>query len=385
MHVAVLGAGYAGISIARRLERSLPDADEITVVDERDTHLVQHLVHRVIRYPSLAEDLTIPIAELLDRADHRQARVTGLDPDSGRVDLSDGSLRYDAGVVALGAQTAFYDLPGVEEHATPCKRLHHAEQIRSEAHAVCETGGRIVVGGAGLAGVQVAGELAAMAATADPEVEIVLLEALDSVAPAFPQEFQRVVADELRDSGVVIRTGTAVEGADDEAVSLADGESVAYDAFVWTGGIAGQDAVDGERPQVRADLRLGDRTFAVGDAVRVVDANGEPAPPSAQTAVRQAGVAAENVRRVLDEHDGAGFRPRLDRYRYDELGWMVSIGDATVAQVGPSILRGPAAKALKTTVGAGYLGSVDGIRRAADYVWEAVGEKDGAESAESSP
>jgi NADH dehydrogenase len=376
MHVAVLGAGYAGVALARELERSLSDDVAITVVDERETHVVQHLIHRLVRYPSLQDELTVPVGELLDRATHRRGRLTDVDPDAGEVTLEEGSLSYDIGAVCLGARTADYGIPGVEEYGTPLKRPRHAEGIRSEFLDVCESGGRAVVVGAGLSGVQVAGELADLARQqgVSDNLEIRLLEQFGTVAPAFPENFQRAVAEELTERGVDVETGRTVEAVAADAVSLEQGESVEYDQLVWTAGITGGDAMGGQRPQVRADLRLGERTFAVGDAARVVDANGEPAPASAQTAVRQADVAAENIERLLAYHrDGDGFRPRLERYRYDEPGWLVSVGDGTVAQVGPSVLRGKAAKALKTTVGAGYLASVGAIERASDLVWEEVG------------
>jgi NADH dehydrogenase len=374
MHVAVLGAGYAGISLVRTLERTLPENVAITVVDERETHLVQHLVHRLVRHPSLADELTVPIADLLGRAQHRRARVTGFDPDAGEVQLEDGTLSYDLGAVCLGAQTAYYDVPGARTHGTPLKRVRHADRIRTDFLDVCARTGRTVVVGAGLSGIQVAGELADLAREEAADVEVRLLEQLETVAPNFPEPFQRAVAEELTERGVHVETGRTVEGVDGEGITLADGDRLPYDQLVWTGGIAGQDAASGERPVVRADLRLGARTFAVGDAARVVDTNGEPAPASAQTAVRQADVAATNVARLADYYrDGDDFEPRLDRYRYDELGWLVSVGDGTVAQVGPTVVRGAAAKALKTTVGAGYLASVGAIRNASEFVWEEVG------------
>jgi NADH dehydrogenase len=368
MHVAVLGAGYAGVALTRKLESGLPADVSITVVDERPDHLVQHLIHRAIRYPDLADELRVPFGELFDRAEHRRARVTGLDPDAGRAELDDGTLEFDVGALALGARTAYYGLPGVETHATPLKRLRHAEAIRERFLEVCGEGGRAVVGGAGLSGIQAAGELAAVADERESDAEVVLLEQQGSVAPAFPERFQQAVAEELVERGVDVRTGREVVAVEDGTVELADGD-LAYDQLVWTGGIAGGDATGGQRPVVRATLRLGDRTFALGDAARVVDADGEAVPASAQTAVREASVAATNVGRlVAHRRDGEGFEPRLERYDYTGLGWLVSVGDGAVAQVGPSVLRGRAAKAAKETVAAGYLGQLGAVDRALGYV-----------------
>ncbi len=376
MHVAVLGAGYAGLSLARQLESTLPEAVDLTVVDERDTHLVQHLIHRAIRHPEVAEDLRLPLADLLDSAEHRQSRVESVDPEAGRVELTDGSLEYDVGAICLGAQTDFHGLPGVAEHATPLKRLSHAEAIRERFLDVCEDGGRAVVGGAGLSGIQVAGELAALAAdgTVDDAVEVRLLEQAAHVAPTFPESFQDAVADELESRGVVVETGRTVTGVTDGAVACEDGSDVSFDQLVWTGGIVGQAAMDDRRPQVRARLRLTDRTLALGDAARVVDAQGTAVPASAQTALAQADVAATNVARLVDHQrsGGAGFEPRLSTYRYEPKGWLVTVGDGAVAKVGPTVVRGAAARTLKTSVAERYLRSLEGGPGLLDRISEAV-------------
>jgi len=448
MRVAVLGAGYAGLTLARKLESSLPDDADLVVVDEDATHLVQHELHRVVRRPALADEISLDLDDVLDEATVREATVTDLDPDAGVATL-DGSERldYDYAAVSLGAATNFYDLPGVEDHATPLKRLEHAEAIRAEFldvldAATPEDPRRVVVGGAGLSGIQVAGELAALARerrdrgateSGEPEipdaddepielqlddgaesgrknddesgeqsgdgsaaeavsdadegalsipgeaVEILLLEMQPNVAPGFPENFQGAVRSALEDRNVRIRTGAAAASADADTIELDSGESIDYDQFVWTGGIRGPPALDDERPPVRNTLRLGDGTFVLGDAGKVVDTDGEAVPASAQAAVRQARVVAANIAKLVDhERSGAdGFEPRLDGYRFDSPGWLVSVGDGAVAQVGPTVLTGYAAKVLKTSVGAGYLSSVGAIENAVDLVREELGWPDG--------
>lgn len=374
MRAAVLGAGYAGLTLARRLERTLPATAELVVVDESTNHLVQHELHRVVRRPSLADDITVDLREVLD-CDVRQATVADVDTDAGVATLAtdDGEeeLSYDVGAVCLGAETAFFDLPGLRAHATPLKRLDHAEQIREEFLALRD-GDRVVVGGAGLSGVQVAGELAALADEESMDVEVVLLEQEAEVAPTFPESFRRAVREALVGAGVVVRTGETVEGADDEVVRLEADDDLPYDQLVWTGGITGSGAMAGDRPVVRADLRLGERTFAVGDAARIVDSDGEAVPASASAAIREASVAGKNVVRLANylEGGGDGFEPRLAQYRFDVPGWLVSVGDDAVAKVGPTVVTGKPALALKTTVGAGYLGTVGAVRNATDLVRE---------------
>ncbi|MDY6817880.1 MAG: FAD-dependent oxidoreductase [Halobacteriales archaeon] len=372
--VAVFGAGYAGVTTARRLESLLPTDVDLIVVERSGTHLVQHELHRVIRRPSFEDDITVPLEELFEHASIRQATVESIDPEDRQATFDDGStLSYDYGAVCLGAETAYYDLPGVETHATPLKSLADAHTIRADFLDVLETGGRVVIGGAGLSGIQVAGELAALArqeAAAD-RVTIELVERLESVAPGFPANFRTAVAEELRERDIVLRTDTAVEAATDSVLETDAGE-IPYDQLLWTGGITGPMALGGDRPRVNSTLQLADGTFVVGDAARVVDRDGEAVPASAQAAVREARTAATNIARLVD-HDRSEddlFEPRLEPYSFDDLGWIVSVGNGAVAQVGPTVVRGTAALALKTTVGVGHLTSVGAVRNAVELARE---------------
>ncbi|WP_253736585.1 NAD(P)/FAD-dependent oxidoreductase [Halohasta salina] len=382
MHVVVLGAGYAGVTLTRKLESSLPAAVDLTLVDEHERHLVQHEVHRAIRRPSIVDAIEVPLDSLFDRAEIVTARIEDVDPEANRVVLDSGeTIDYDYAGLCLGADTADYGLPGVADYGLPLKSVDDAEAIRERALEAIDAGdeARFVVGGAGLSGVQVAGELATLAEEegAADRIEIVVLEQLESVAPAFPAAFQDAVAEALAARGVEIRTETAVSEATDSTVETrhertGTERSVDYDLFVWTGGIGGAAAMAGDRPIVRADLRLTESTFALGDAARVVDADGEAVPASASAAIRAAPVAASNITRLVgwELDDRTGFEPRMELFRFDVPGWIVSVGDGAVAQVGPKVVTGKPAKALKASVGAGYLTSVQAIRQATELVGE---------------
>jgi NADH dehydrogenase len=360
MRVAVFGGGYAGLVAVTRLERRLRTDADLVFVDPRSAHLVKHELHRVVRRPAVGDAIRIPFDSILDRAQIREQRVVDLDPDAGRATFEDGdTLSYDAGVVAIGAAPAYYGLPGVEANATPLDSVARAREIGSGMEDLVDAGGgTAVVGGAGLAGVQVAGELAEMAA--GTPVSVLLLEQADRVAPQVPPRFSQAIADCLETVGVQVETNQPIDRATTDVIELRSGQELLTDLFVWTGGITGRAAFGGERPQVRADLRLGDRTFAAGDAVRVVDQNGSLVAPTAQAAVAMAPLAADNAERRTNQ-GSAGMGPSSRRYRDDPSGLVVTVGDETVAQVGPSILRGSPAKALKSLVGTRYLSSAGAI------------------------
>ena len=370
MHVAVFGAGYAGLTAVRRLERALPDSVDLTLVTDEPYHLVQHELHRVIRRPDVTETICVPLEDLTSRATRRIERVESVDPANGTATLTDGRIEYDYAAVCLGAETDFHGLDGVREHAIPLKRLEHAERIRAAVHTA--EGGDIVVGGGGLSGVQVAGEIAALASEEEYDATIRLVERNDSVAPGFEPAFQRAIRETLDEHGIDVRTGVGVTGASENRVELDTGESFSSEVLVWTGGIRGPDALAGERVATRETLRGENGTFYVGDSARVTDATGAAVPASAQTALREANVAADNIA-ALVEHEltgGSSFEPSLDRYGFDSPGWVVSVGDDAVAQVGPTVLRGQAARAAKAGIGAAHLSSVGAITNASTLVRE---------------
>ena len=381
MDVVILGAGYAGVTLTQQLETALPESVALTLVDESETHLVQHEVHRAIRRPSITDAIQIPLASLVDRAEIVTDRITNVDTETNQVSLESGeTLTYDYAAVCLGAETAHYDLPGLEAHGLPLKSVSDAEAIRQQALEIIDSGdpARFVVGGAGLSGVQVAGELATLVDEKDAgdRIDILVIEQRESVAPAFSEAFQQAIEQALTDRGIEIRTGTAINRATDSTIetepSSGNDESVDYELFVWTGGIGGSTAMAGDRPVVQADLRLTGSTFGLGDAVRIVDADGQAVPASASAAIRSARVAADNISSLVKwELDGReGFEPRLRQFRFAVPGWIVSVGDGAVAQVGPKVVTGSAAKTLKASVGAGYLSSVRAIRQATELVGE---------------
>ncbi|WP_248516094.1 NAD(P)/FAD-dependent oxidoreductase [Salinarchaeum laminariae] len=418
MRVLVLGGGYAGVTLARKLERRLEADHDLLVIDDDGQHVLQHELHRVVRRPDLAEEIGMELDALLDRATVREARVDAISPDRRTVTLDSGeAIEYDACAVAIGAAPSMA-VEGVAEHGIPLKRLADARRIHdratelargqvsdaADAEARGDGSANVVIGGAGLSGVQVAGELAALndqfenGREANEETEtdeygeeskeegvsevdgdenastlsVTLLEQQSSVAPGFEPPFRGAIRAALDDRGIDVRTSATVERATADAVELETGESIPHDLLVWTGGITGQGAVDGDRPVVDATLELGDRTFGLGDAVRAIDRDGEAVPATAQAAVRAAETVATNVERVLDGSDDA-FEPRLERFAFDPPGWVVSVGNGAVAQVGPTVVTGAAAVALKTSVGVGYLSSVGARREAVELVNQELG------------
>ncbi|WP_247731418.1 NAD(P)/FAD-dependent oxidoreductase [Halovivax limisalsi] len=371
MHVVVLGGGYAGLVTTRRLERRLPSDVRLTLVNESPDHVLKHELHRVIRRPAMANAIRLSLPAVTDRARIHVATVESLDRAGRIVECSTGPIEYDYCVCCLGTATDYHGMASVRDRAVPLASSADALAIRSGYREALESAGsvRLVVGGAGLSGVQVAGELAALARAwdASDRTTVTLLERASTVAPGFPPRFAAAIREALDASGVRVEPETTVVGADDGAVETADGRSVPFDQLVWTGGIRGTDAQRGTRPTVGPALQLDRFTFGCGDAVRVEDATGDRVPASAQSARQTARTAAENVDRLV-RHDRSSTAPPaavdLDEFEWAAPGWAVSVGDDAVAIVGSRVVTGRPARIAKAAAGARHLAAVGAGRTA---------------------
>ncbi|WP_135662659.1 NAD(P)/FAD-dependent oxidoreductase [Halorhabdus rudnickae] len=376
--VVVLGSGYAGAGAIKRLESELGADVDLTWISEQPYHLVLHEVHRCIRDPSVRDDITIPIEEIKSpTTTFREGLVETVDTDARTVHLADGeSIDYDYLLVAVGSQTAFFGIDGLEEHALTLKCLDDALAIHDEIGTAARDASddepaRVLVGGAGQTGVQVAGEIAAYRDEHDAPIEILLVEGMDAVVPGNERPFQKAIRERLDERGVIVRTGQFIDDVDAETIYLEDGEEIPYDVLIWTGGITGQQEMndvsiskDRESNRLKATTTFqtdGERVFAIGDAALVEQPGDEPAPPTAQAAWQAADVAAENIARAIRGQP-------LKEWRFEDKGTVVSVGDDAVATdvlYSPiKTFNGMPAELLKKVIATRWIADVSSLSRA---------------------
>jgi NADH dehydrogenase len=383
--VVVLGAGYAGAGAVKRFEAATDESTGLTWISEHDYHLVLHEAHRVIRDTGVASKITIPVEEIKSpETTFRSARVTGIDVEERRVELDDSEpVDYDYLLVALGSQTAFYGIEGLREHAHTLKSLDdartlHEDVVDAAADAAQSDPAQIVVGGAGLSGIQSAGEIAAYRDEHRAPLDVTLVEGLDQVLPGNDPELQGALRKRLEAAGVDIMCGEFVSAVDDDTIYVGGGEDSSpteldYDVFLWTGGITGQDELastaldtDDRSNRVHADRDFqtsDDRVFALGDTALIDQNTEEFAPPTAQAAWQAAEVAGENLARAAAGRS-------LRTWTYDDRGTLISVGDEAVAHgIDPIPIEtfgGLGAELLKKTVAARWIADVSSVGRAID-------------------
>jgi len=383
--VVVLGSGYAGAGAVTSFEEASDDSADLTWISEHDYHLVLHESHRVIRDTNVASKISIPVDEIKSPdTTFKQDHVTEIDVDEREVHLRDGEpVSYDYLLVALGSRTAFYGIEGLEAYAHTLKSLDDAQEIHHDlsdavAGATRSDPAQVVVGGAGLSGIQSAGEVAAYRDEHRAPVEVTLVEGLDEVLPGNDPELQGALRKRLEAAGIDIMTGEFVSKVDEDTIYVGGGEDeepteLDYEVFVWTGGITGQDeltstAVDKDdrsnRMYADRDFQTSDdRVFAIGDTAMIEQGPEDFAPPTAQAAWQAAEVAGENLARAARGES-------LRTWTYNDKGTLVSVGDKAVAHgVDPlpvDTFGGIGAELLKKAVAARWIADVSSIGRAID-------------------
>lgn len=345
-----MGAGFAGLQVVRRLAGEPVD---VTLVDRRNYNTFQPLLYQVatagLDEGGVAHTIRAIFADDAN-VDVQLGTVLGIDRVQRIVELDDGgALPYDALVIAVGATTNDFGIPGVAEHAYPLYTLTEAIKLRQHVLGCFEATERdpplvddgaltcVIVGG-GPTGVETAGTMAELFhkvlskgyRRADvSRARVILLEMGDELLSNFRTASRRNACKTLEGRGVEVRFGERVAEVSPTGVRLASGEHLSSRTVVWTAGVRvnvladrlGLEQAKGGRIVVEPDLSLpGDpKVLVVGDVAAAVDKRGHVLPQLAPVAMQTGSHAAEQVLRRLNGEPTRHFR-------YRDKGTMATIG-----------------------------------------------------------
>ena len=350
--VVVVGGGFAGLAAVKTLSKIRPPV-RTTLLEQHNYHLFQPLLYQLATGVVQPADIAHPVRGIIRRyrrASVRMATVTGVDFDAREVLTQEGrSFPYDYLVLAAGATTNTFGIPGVEEHSFPLKTMPDALQLRAHLLRQFELADNdpseidrgamtVVVVGGGPTGVEMAGalhELFKHVLVHDfPDLDInqarvVLLEAMDHLLAPFHPSSRQHALDILQKRGVEVRLGSAMERATPDEVVLKDGSVIPTRTLIWGAGVRAHPLADvlgleqtrGGRILVGEDLAVPGRpeVFVVGDLAGAGDGKGGLLPQVAQPAIQEARHAAQNIERTLKGEPRTGFE-------YKDKGIMATIG-----------------------------------------------------------
>jgi NADH dehydrogenase len=203
----------------------------------------------------------------------------------------------------------------------------------------------VIVGG-GFAGVETAGEINDFIRDSVKEhyhnidsnnIRVMIVQSGDRLLPEMSKQLAEFALERLRKSGIEIILNQRVTGATPNTVSLKDGTIIPTKTIIWSGGVAPSSLLtsiscehDHKSGRITVDKYLElpnyKGVYALGDCAYITDPNsGNPYPPTAQHAIREGAIVANNII--------ASIEGRLEEDRkifdYKTKGMMASIGKRT--------------------------------------------------------
>ncbi|RKN08695.1 NAD(P)/FAD-dependent oxidoreductase [Streptomyces radicis] len=360
--ILVVGGGYVGLYAARRILKKMRYGEAtVTVVDPRSYMTYQPFLPEAAAGSISPRHVVVPLRRVLPKAEVLTGRVTSVDQDRRVAAVSPlvgqpYEVPFDYLVVALGAVSRTFPVPGLAEQGIGMKgveeaiglRNHVLEQLDKADSTTDEDVRRkaltfVFVGG-GFAGAETIGEVEDMARDATryypgirrEDMRFLLVDVADKILPEVGPKLGEWGLEHLQKRGIEVHLGTSLVSCVDGHVELSNGVTADSNTLVWTAGVKPNPALAhyglplGPRGHVdtRPTLQVtgADHIWSAGDNAQVPDLAARAAgqenawcPPNAQHALRQAKLLGDNVI--------AGMRgfPQKE-YKHASLGAVAGLG-----------------------------------------------------------
>lgn len=378
--LVILGAGYAGVTLAQRVWQRTKGGLPIILVDQSPLHVLRTELYEIGEMASARGDSrwSLPLEEIFDRTNvrHQQGRVLAIDLAHRRLELDTVGIKFGTLAICLGNRPAYYGVEGAREYAHQVYSLEGARRLAgaireselASVHLQGERRPRFVVIGGGATGTELAGDIATtdwsgLTSPGARSPEVVLITGALPFLPGLPASVQRHAREQLQGAGVMLLEGINTTRVEPRSVFLEDGSKLTADLVVWAAGVEAPALVralpvahgKGGRIAVNPTLEVPGfpGVFAVGDVAEVVDPTTRmPVPQTAQAAIAEARAAADNL---VALRANASLHPFVYRERASILALGPKRGAVTVGGV---TLWGRPVSWLKRTIEREYVRSL---------------------------
>src|SRR6266568_8545584 len=263
--VIILGGGFAGLSAAMYLDKTLArNADaEVTLINRENFILFTPMLHEVASGDLYPGDIVNPLRRILHHVKFVQAEVQAVDLSAHRVRCIGGvaqialEFEFDHLLLTLGSETNFFNLPGVSEWAVTMKSMFDAAMLRNRILALLEEATlqtdvaarrrmlTFVTAGGGFAGAETTGAINDFVREtvryypdlSEELVRVVIVHPGDFLLPELGEELGNYAERKLRERKVEVIKGARVATYDASLVTMTDGTSIPASTLIWTAGV----------------------------------------------------------------------------------------------------------------------------------------------------
>ena len=348
----VVGAGFGGLEAAADLDRMFRgDRDtEILLISDQNYLLFTPLLPQIASSYTDPRHIAQAVREVRGKRKFRfrKEAVRSVDAPNRRLILETEAVEYDALVLAPGARTEYFNIPGARENSWDYKSLQQAVELREHIIDQCEHADHtedaaarksmltfVVVGG-GYTGIELVTEIRdflfryvtrTYRGIQASDIRLMVLEASPDILRGIGPKLAAHARKRLHVSGIEVRTSTAVTRVNEGSVEINGNEMIIADTVIWTAGVRASELIESlpgphdriGRAVVNAQLQVEGHPeiFVVGDSAAAV--NAQEAPRVAPVAIAHGQIAAANVRHLWRSEP-------LETYAYASKGMLVSLG-----------------------------------------------------------
>lgn len=346
----MLGGGFAGIHLVRKLDEQLFD---ILLIDKINHYQFQPLFYQVATSQIEPSSISFPLRHVFKRKKNvqiRLAEVLRVDKNNRKITTTIGEFSYDYLIIAIGCTTNFFGNKNIEKNSLTLKSTYDAITIRNHILQTFENiisvseeekqlYLNLVIAGAGPTGVELAGAFAEIKKNILPrdyhgidfsKFNIILIEGGKNTLGNMSDTARKASRKYLEQMGVTLYMDTIVKDYDGTTLILKNDNVIKTKTVIWAAGVTGNKIegfdkdvlVPGNRLKVNRINKVEncDNIFAVGDiSFMVTPKYPKGHPQVANVAINQAKLLAVNLKRILQN------KPTTE-FEYKDLGSMATIG-----------------------------------------------------------
>jgi NADH dehydrogenase len=353
--IVIVGGGYGGI---RAMEKLSKEKDvEITLIDQHTYHYLQTEAYALIANEIKLTEVTVELRSLCEAHNNVQFlndEVTSIDLHEQTLNVKhqEKPLSYDYIVIATGSRTFFPEkVPGLKEYAFGVKTLSCAFDLKQhfakllyelmQSHNDDTHVLNVVIGGAGLSGVEIAAEMAHYSNKymknnhmLGKGIKVHLIASRDSVLDGMHPYIQKSARKRLQNLGVNILFNTRIKEVKETEVLLNTGDTIDFNFMIFTGGVTSSPLASTLKCELTPkgkiitldtlQIKGFGNAYAIGDASLIKNKYGDAVADTANAAEQTGDIVATNI--------SASMHNKSHRTKFANLeGVLVALGGKNAA------------------------------------------------------
>jgi NADH dehydrogenase FAD-containing subunit len=242
--LVLVGGGHVHLLSLKHADRFVGEGAEVILIGPDRFHYYSGMGPGMFSRIYTPEQARFDIQSMVESRGGTFVRdkVISLDAAKRVLSLQGGeTISYDLVSFNIGSYVPMDHIPGAETAALPVKPIENLERAREAILQKLQKGvTKILIIGAGPAGVELAGNMWRLAEAENGDAEITLATSRDRVLPNLPQRVGLLAEQSLSQRGVRVLSNFRVAAMEQGQARSQSGEAVSFDLAILTIGIRPQ-------------------------------------------------------------------------------------------------------------------------------------------------